>query len=107
MKRKVKYGGGYYLTLGTNPKTCVWCGNQFKKSGSLKKTVEHILPVSFGGRDGNTNLTSAHLICNARRRRKTNWRPFNAGRQKMSDDQLSLLDEVRQLKAAGSETSQD
>jgi 5-methylcytosine-specific restriction endonuclease McrA len=49
---------------------CHYCGCETrtgKNAGPIRRTVDHVIPVSFGGKDTLDNLVLACLGCNARK----------------------------------------
>lgn len=52
--------------------TCWLCGGatsrEYSHADPLSPTVDHVQPGSLGGGDEESNLATAHLICNSRRR---------------------------------------
>lgn len=51
--------------LSETQTTCYWCGKPFSKSKPA--TIEHIIPLSLGGKDNIENLTLSHRKCNSLR----------------------------------------
>ena len=44
---------------------CLWCGRDVSDGGA---TIDHVKPVSAGGRDVRTNLITSCIDCNQRRK---------------------------------------
>lgn len=51
---------------------CQYCGTQCKESDA---TIDHVLPISQGGKSSWTNLSTACKPCNYRKSDKTQMRP--------------------------------
>lgn len=53
---------------------CIWCGSKFSRK--VKKTREHVVPRSRGGR-GSKNIRAACIRCNNSRGNSSNWVKFD------------------------------
>jgi 5-methylcytosine-specific restriction endonuclease McrA len=70
---------------------CQYCNNQFPRS-SL--TVDHVIPISKGGKTRWDNVVAACNPCNSRKSNKTNIKPKVAPRQ---PDYYELVNKRKQL----------
>ena len=45
--------------------TCVYCGTEFsRRSNSRRRRVDHIVPLSQGGKTDDDNLVACCMLCN-------------------------------------------
>lgn len=57
---------------------CFWCGAPYDGDvTSLRRTREHVIPLSRGGDSSYSNVVFSHLACNNRRGSDISWVPFH------------------------------
>ena len=58
--------------------TCYWCGLRYDPLHPwFRRTREHLVPRSNGGRNSQSNVVGAHSRCNNQRGVDMRWQPFS------------------------------
>ena len=52
--------------------TCLYCNKEFREK---ELTLDHVIPISRGGKTSWTNIVAACGPCNSTKGNKTNWKP--------------------------------
>jgi len=72
--------------------TCQYCGNEFSKHDL---TLDHVLPISKGGKTNWTNIVTACKSCNVKKGSRTDVSPL---RRPYRPDYYELVHKRKQLK---------
>jgi 5-methylcytosine-specific restriction endonuclease McrA len=91
MKRKRKPRFSRYNLYLRDMFTCQFCNNQFTQS---QLTLDHVTPISKGGKTSWENIVAACGPCNSRKGNKTNIKPL---REPYQPDYFELANNRKKL----------